>query len=261
MLIAADIGNSNIVFGVFRKKELFFISKIVTDKAKLPDEYSIILKNILDMNKISADEIKYGIVSSVVPKLTDTISAAINKLLGINSLILGPGLKTGLNIMINNPSELGGDLVACAIGVAKEFEGPVIIIDMGTATTFSVIEENAKYSGTIIYPGMKLSLDALCANAAQLPEISVDIPKHLIGTNSEEAMRAGIIYGNAAMIDGIIDDIAEHFKKDFTVVATGGLASYVLPYCKHKITYKPDLLLTGLYHIFCKNRPKSCQSE
>nr|MCR5647587.1 type III pantothenate kinase [Acholeplasmatales bacterium] len=167
--------------------------------------------------------------------------------------VIGPGIKTGLNIKIDNPQTLGSDRVCDAVCVIEEYKVPAIIIDMGTATTISVIDKNKNHIGGMIIPGIKTSLDSLSTNASQLPYISLDDPKVLIGKNTIDCMKSGIIYGNVALVDGLIDRIKEELDEDYVVIATGGLSKLVIKHSKHNIIYDENLLLKGLYYIYKKN--------
>jgi type III pantothenate kinase len=252
MILAVDIGNTNIVVGLLDKTNIINSARLATDKKKTDMDFLIQLKLMLSVFKVKDTEIEGSILSSVVPELTNQILNALKLLLNKKPLVIGPGIKTGLNIKIDNPQTLGSDRVCDAVCVIEEYKVPAIIIDMGTATTISVIDKNKNHIGGMIIPGIKTSLDSLSTNASQLPYISLDDPKVLIGKNTIDCMKSGIIYGNVALIDGLIDRIKEEIG-DVKVIATGGLAKLVIPYSKHEITYDPDLLLKGLYYIYKKN--------
>ena len=253
MILAVDIGNTNIVIGALDEEKIVFIERLSTNTKKTELEYAMDIKSILGLHKIEEDSIDGGIIASVVPTLTDILSKSIKKLLNIDSLIVGPGIKTGVNIRLDNPAEIGADMVACAVCAVTEYKAPALIIDLGTANTVSVIDENKNILGGLIMPGIGVSLEALTESAAQLIDISMDIPKDIIGKNTKECMKSGIIYGNAAMIDGVIDRIAEKMGHDLTLIATGGLSKLIIPFCKHKITMDENLLHKGLGYIYRKN--------
>ncbi len=252
MILAVDIGNTNIVVGFLEKTNIIASGRVATDRNKTSVDFLIQLKLMLSIYSIDINKLEGSILSSVVPELTNELEIAMEKLLSKKPFIIGPGLKTGLNIKIDNPKSLGADRVCDAVCLIEEYETPAIIIDMGTATTISVVDKNNNHIGGMIIPGIKTSLDSLSSHASQLPPISLEKPRNLIGKNTIDCMNSGIIYGNASMIDGLIDRIKEEIG-DVKVIATGGLAKLVIPYSKHEITYDPDLLLKGLYYIYKKN--------
>ena len=253
MILAIDIGNSNIVVGAIKNGEISFISRLETNHNRLEDEYDTYILGILQLYGVDKNEFEGAIISSVVPPLSAVLSHATEKLIGKTPLILGPGIKTGLNIKTDNPSQLGSDIVANNVAALTKYGGPVIVIDMGTATTISVSDEKNSFVGCAIMPGITTSLNALTKKAALLQEISFEAPKCAIGTNTPDCMRSGVILGAASMIDGMVERFLAELGKDAKVIATGGHARYVVPHCKSEITYDPDLLLTGLYTIYKKN--------
>ena len=212
------------------------------------------IKNVLDIYHIKKADIEGCIISSVVPQITNIAKLAAEKILKKDAIVLGPGVKTGRNIMMDNPGQLGADQVADAVAVIANYPVPLILIDMGTATTASVVNSKKQYVGGMILPGVGVSLDALTARASQLSGISIDAPKHVIGKNTIECMKSGVLYSNAAALDGIIDRIEEELGEKATVVATGGLAKKIIPHCKRKIILDEELLLRGLLYIYEKNK-------
>ena len=254
MILAIDIGNTNIVVGCIDEEKTYFIERVSTDRSKTELEYAIVIKNVLDIFKMSPKELEGGIVCSVVPQITQIVKLAAEKILKKEVMVLGPGVKTGLNIMMDNPGQLGADLVADAVAGLKEYPVPFIVIDMGTATTVSVVNGKKQYIGGMILPGIGISLDALTARASQLSGISIDAPKHVIGRNTIECMKSGVLYSNAAAIDGIIDRVEEELGEKATVIATGGLAKKIVSHCKKDIILDEDLLLKGLLVIYEKNK-------
>ena len=253
MILAVDIGNTNIVVGLLDKTNIINSARLATDKKKTDMDFLIQLKLMLSVFKVKDTEIEGSILSSVVPELTNQIFNALKNLLNKKPYVIGPGIKTGLNIKIDNPQTLGSDRVCDAVCVIEEYKVPAIIIDMGTATTISVIDKNKNHIGGMIIPGIKTSLDSLSTNASQLPYISLDDPKVLIGKNTIDCMKSGIIYGNVALVDGLIDRIKEELDEDYVVIATGGLSKLVIKHSKHNIIYDENLLLKGLYYIYKKN--------
>ncbi|MDE7251222.1 MAG: type III pantothenate kinase, partial [Lachnospiraceae bacterium] len=202
---------------------------------------------------INVEEITGCIISSVVPPLNNIVSTAMEKLLHTSPLIVGPGVKTGLNILMDNPGQVGSDLIVNAVAGLKYYGAPIIMIDMGTATTISVVDENKNYIGGMILPGVKVSLESLVNRTSQLPRISLEAPRKIIGTNTIDCMKSGIIMGQAACMDGMIERIWEELGYQASVVATGGLAGCIVPYCKKKIICDNELTLKGLDIIYRKN--------
>lgn len=253
MVIAVDIGNTNIVLGIFDNNNLKFIERISTDHNITSLEYALKFKSILDIHNINSKMITGSIISSVVPAVTQMTEAAIKRITGIEPKIVGKGLETGLEICIDTPNQLGSDLVVDAVAVCDEYKCPAVIIDMGTATTFSVIDSEKRYIGGMILPGLNISLEALKSRTSQLPKIELSAPPSIIGKNTIDCMKSGVIYSSAASLDGIVERIEEELGTEATVVATGGLAKKIIPYCKKKITLDEELLLKGLLIIYEKN--------
>ena len=254
MILAIDVGNTNIVVGCIDDRKTYFIERLSTNRTKTELEYAVDLKNVLDIYHIKKTEIEGCIISSVVPQITHIVKLAAEKILKKNAIVLGPGVKTGLNIMMDNPGQLGADQVADAVAGISGYPVPLILIDMGTATTASVVNSKKQYVGGMILPGVGVSLDALTARASQLSGISIDAPRHVIGKNTIECMKSGVLYSNAAALDGIIDRIEEELGEKATVVATGGLAKKIVPHCKREIILDEELLLRGLLIIYEKNK-------
>ena len=254
MILAIDIGNTNIVLGCMEEGKCIFVERLSTVRTKTELEYAIDIKNVLDIYHIKRSELKGGIISSVVPQITTVVKLAVEKILGGEALVVGAGIKTGLNIRIDNPAQLGSDLVVDSVAAIAEYPVPMLVFDMGTANTVCVIDKNKNYIGGMIYPGIGVSLDSLTANASQLGGIGIEAPGHIIGKNTVECMKSGVIYSSAAAIDGIIDRLVEEMNGDVTVIATGGLAKKIVPFCRRKIILDDNLLLKGLEIIYRKNR-------
>ena len=254
MILAIDIGNTNIVVGCIDKEKIYFIERLSTVRTKTELEYAIDLKTVLDIYHIRRTDIEGCIISSVVPQITNVAKLAVEKILKKEALVLGPGVKTGLNIMLDNPGEMGADRVADAVAALTYYPVPLVIVDMGTATTVSVVDEKKRYLGGMILPGVRVSLDALTSRASQLSGISIEEPKKLIGKNTVDCMKSGILYGNAAAVDGIIDRIEEELRQKVTAIATVGMSGKIIPYCRRKIIQDEDLLLKGLLVIYEKNK-------
>ena len=253
MILAVDVGNSNIVIGCMEGQKIIFEARIRTDATKTSDEYCVDLKNILDIYGVKREAVEGAILASVVPQVLNSVRTAIKKLTGKNCLVVGPGLKTGLNIKIENPSQTGADLVVGAVAALREHKPPMIVIDMGTATTMMVLDETGAFIGGSISPGVKISMDALTDRTALLPGLQLDQPKRAIGRNTIDCMRSGIMLANACMIDGMIERMEEELGCGTTVVVTGGIAKFILPMCRKTVIYDKDLLLKGLAILYAEN--------
>lgn len=253
MILAIDIGNTNIVLGCIQDGKILFEERMSTVRTKTILEYVIGLKTVFELYDIRKEDIDGGILSSVVPPLTGVVRAAAEKVTGKPMMLVEPGVKTGLNILMDNPAQVGSDLIVNAVAGIHEYPLPLILIDMGTATTISVVDEKRNYLGGMILPGLKVSLESLVSGTSQLPRISLDAPKRLIGKNTVECMKSGVIYGNAACLDGMIARIQAELPKKATVIATGGLSKVIVPFCKEPVIVDDALLLKGLYRIYQKN--------
>ncbi len=254
MLLAIDIGNTNIVIGCIKDDEILFEARIATDRTRTSDQYGVEIMNMLNAFGVRKEDLGDCIISSVVPPVFNSVRTGVIKIIGKQPLVVGPGLKTGLNIHVDVPSQVGSDRIVIAVAALAEYEAPLILMDLGTATTIEVVEPGNVYMGGVIIPGVKVSVDALTSRAAQLPGISLDQPKSVIGKNTVDCMRSGIMYGTAGMIDGIVDRMEEELGHKSTLVATGGMAQFVTPLCKHEIILEKDLLLKGLNIIYKKNK-------
>lgn len=253
MLLVLDAGNTNIKIGIYDGAELQFSIVISTDRAKTKDEYAISFHSLFQVYNISPSDITGSIISSVVPQLTSSLKGALKTLTGVTPMVVGPGIKTGLNIKINDPASLGADLVAGTVAASELYPCPCIIFGLGTATTIFVLDKNKELIGGSIAPGVSVSLSALISQSSLLPSISLEAPIKVIGKNTEECMKTGSVLGTACMIDGMIDRIEDELGQKCTTIATGGLASVITPNCKHKIEHKDTLLLDGLRIIYEKN--------
>lgn len=256
MILAVDIGNTNLVIGCLKKDKVLFVERLSTNTSNTELEYLVNLKTLLDLYNIDITSIRGSIVSSVVPPLDNIICAALEKLLHSKPLLVGPGVKTGINILMDNPSSVGSDLIVNAVAGVADYGAPLIMIDMGTATTISMVDKKGSYIGGMIIPGVRVSLDSLTSRTSRLPRISLEVPKKLIGKNTVDCMKSGIIHGQASMLDGMIDRIREDMGEEVPVVATGGLSHKIIPYCRHEIIYDEQLTLKGLGLIYRKNTEK-----
>lgn len=256
MILTIDIGNSNIVLGGVRGDEIVFEARLRTEVTKTSDQYCVDLKILLDVYHVRAEEIEGAIISSVVPQVLNSFQSAVKKLTGKVSLVVGPGIKTGLDIRLENPGQTGADLVVADVAALREHKPPLIVIDMGTATTMSVLDQNGAHIGGCIIPGVRVSVDALTDKTALLPGLQLDQPKHAIGRNTVDAMRSGIMMGTACMLDGMVERMEQELGCKTTVIATGGIAKFIVPLCKTPMIYDKDLLIKGLTILYRENKKK-----
>lgn len=254
MLLAIDIGNTNLVIGCMEDDRILFKARIATDPNRTSDQYGVEIKNMIEAYGVNIYDIDDCIISSVVPPVFNAVKTGIYKITGLQPMVVGPGLKTGLNIHMDVPSQVGSDRIVIAVAALAEYEAPLILMDLGTATTIEVVEPDNKYIGGIIFPGVRISLDALTSRTAQLPGISLDQPRHVIGKNTVDCMRSGMMYGTAAMLDGLVERIEAELGHSATIIATGGMAQFIAPLCKREIILDKDLLLKGLNVIYKKNK-------
>ena len=256
MILTIDIGNSNIVLGGVKEDTIAFEARLRTETTKTSDQYCVDLKILLDVYGVKPEEIEGSIISSVVPQVLNSFQTAIKKLTGKVSLVVGPGIKTGLDIRLENPGQTGADLVVADVAALREHKPPLIVIDMGTATTMSVLDKNGAHIGGCIIPGVRISMDALTDRTALLPGLQLDQPKRAIGRNTIDAMRSGIMMGTACMLDGMVERMEQELGYKTTVIATGGIAKFIVPLCKTPMIYDQDLLIKGLAALYRDNTKK-----
>lgn len=254
MLLAIDIGNTNLVIGCIHDDKILFKARIATDRTRTSDQYGVEIKSMLEAYGVKRSDIEDCIISSVVPPVFNSVRTGVIKIIGKQPMVVGPGLKTGLNIHVDVPSQVGSDRIVIAVAALAEYKAPLLLMDLGTATTIESVEPDNVYMGGVIIPGVRVSLDALTSRAAQLPGISLDQPKQVIGKNTVDCMRSGMMYGTAAMIDGLVERMEEELGHRCTLIATGGLAQFITPLCKREIILEKDLLLKGLNIIYKKNK-------
>ena len=254
MLLAIDIGNTNLVIGCIHDDKILFKARIATDSIRTSDQYGVEIKNMLEAYGVKRSDIDDCIISSVVPPVFNSVRTGVIKIIGKQPMVVGPGLKTGLNIHVDVPSQVGSDRIVIAVAALAEYKAPLLLMDLGTATTIEAVEPDNVYMGGVIIPGVRVSLDALTSRAAQLPGISLDRPKQVIGKNTVDCMRSGMMYGTAAMIDWLVERMEEELGHRCTLIATGGLAQFIAPLCKREIILDKDLLLKGLNIIYKKNK-------
>lgn len=253
MILAIDIGNTNIVLGVIDNDEIKFVARIATNAAKTEDEYASKIRSVLSIHDMDITAIEGAIISSVVPPLNSVMKKAISFLCSIEPIIVGPGIKTGIKIHCDNPTSVGADLICACVAAHYIYGSPSLIIDMGTATKIMLVDETGAFTGVAIAPGVGIGLKALTNGTAQLPQISLEAPKSVAGKNTTDCMRSGVVFGHACMIDGMIDRFNEETGKDLKVYATGGLSSTIIRHCRHSITLDENLILKGLNILYKKN--------
>lgn len=254
MLLCADVGNTNIKFALYENKNQLLKMRFATNSHKTADDFAVDLYTIFKINNVDVDNINGAIISSVVPKVTGALSDAIKKVTATNPLVVGPGVKTGLDLRIDNPVTLGSDLVCMCVAVKEMYTCPAIVIGLGTATTIVYMNKNKAYCGGAIAPGVSISLDALTNNGALLPSVHLKAPDRAIGTNTEDCINSGIVYGTSCMLDGMIERYQQEANETCTLIATGGLADPIVKNCKYDIIINDDLILEGLKLIYEKNK-------
>lgn len=251
MILAIDVGNTNIVIGVFDGEELVTSGRLATSIYETGEEYAMKLSFFLSMHNIK--DIEGAIISSVVPALVGTLKKAIRQITGKTALVVGPGIKTGLSIKIDDPATLGADIAVGAVAAKEKYPHPAIIFDLGTATTGFVLDKDGACIGGMIAAGVRSSINALSSGTAQLPQIDISAPAKVIGTNTIDCMRNGAVVGTALMIDGFIDRFEAELGEKATVIVTGGLGKSISKNCKHDMIIDDNLLLDGLRIIYNKN--------
>lgn len=254
-ILTIDVGNTNTVLGVYQDNdELVFDARIETNASRMADEYVLLFMNALALHGLNAKEFEGAVLSSVVPPVTEQIRAAVEKLFGISAMVIGPGIKTGLNIRIDDPSILGADLCCAAVAAKAYYPLPCIIIDLGTASKVLAVNAAGEFLGGAIAGGLKMTFESLASGTAALPLISAGKVERAIGTNTADCMRSGVILGMAGMLDGLIERFEAEMGKAKSVVATGGFSSVILPECRRKMIHDPQLLLKGMMVMYRKNR-------
>ena len=257
MILTIDVGNTNVVLGCVENGEIKSILRLATNTNDLPNDYALKMRQSFEFDGIDYRNFEGAILSSVVPQVNRAIRSAVRKLTGLECIIVGAGIKTGVNVKIDDPGTLAGDLITGTVGALALYEPPIIIVDMGTATTMVVVDGDGAYIGGAIIPGVNLSYEALSQGTSLLPNISIEAPRKCIASNTVDSMKSGAVFGTAAMIDGMVESMEEEMGQKATVVATGGLSRCVVQYCRHEIKLEPELLLKGLAILYQKNaKPK-----
>ena len=254
MILALDIGNTHIVLGCMEGRRIRYLCRMATNRLTTGAEYAVTISRLLEFGHIAPDAFDGAIISSVVPQVTRSLSEAVKMLTGVEPMVVGPGIRSDLTVRLDDPATLASDLLVAAVGALDVYEPPLILIDMGTATTISAVDAQGRFAGGAIVPGLRLSMESLSGNTSQLPRVSLDAPAKCIGTNTVACMQSGAIYGSAALLDGMIERMEAELGAPAAVIATGGLAGCVTPFCRREIRYEPDLLLIGLAVLWEKNR-------
>ncbi len=253
MLLAIDVGNTNVVVGCIENGDILSIDRLQTLPGATKTEYVIKLRDVLDYHGIAPDVFEGAIIASVVPPVTGALTAAVKSITGLDCIVVGPETKTDMPVRLDDPSTLAGDLIVGSVAAIACYGAPAIILDLGTATTIVVIDKDGCYRGGAILPGVKLSYGALASGTSLLPSISITPPDRVIATNTVDAMRSGAVFSTAGAIDGMIDRMQDELGYECRLVATGGLAQSITPHCRHDIICDDDLLLKGLWALYQKN--------
>lgn len=253
MILAIDIGNTHIALGGFYGDELRFVARIATDTKKTEDEYAANILGTLALYDLDRDSVLGAIISSVVPTLNIVIKKAVKLIYGVEPIFVAPGIKTGINVRCDNPSSVGSDIICACVAAHYIYGSPSLIVDMGTATKMMVVDDRGSFIGVSIMPGVMMGLLGLSSGTAQLPQVSLEAPPSVIGKNTADCMKSGAIFGNASMVDGMIDRFIEEYGKELKVYATGGLAPSIVCHCKHDITIDANMVLKGLNIIYKNN--------
>ena len=253
MVLAIDIGNTHITLGGFYGDELRFVARMSTDAQNTEYEYASKILNTLSLYDISRVSVSGAIISSVVPALNRVMKKAVKLIYGVDAIMVAPGIKTGINIKCDNPSSVGSDIICACVAAHHIYGSPSLIVDMGTATKMMVVDDKGAFIGVSIMPGVIMGLQGLSSGTAQLPQVSLDAPPSVIGKNTADCMKSGVVFGNASMVDGMIDRINEEYGQTLPVYATGGHASSIVAHCKHEITLDSDMVLKGLNIIYKNN--------
>ena len=254
MVLTADIGNTNITLGVFDGDRLAATARLSTNVSGTRDEYAAGLLSVLSLHGVAREQVDSAILSSVVPPLNTVVRDAIRFVFGVESMVVGPGIKSGINIHCEHPASVGTDLICSCVAVNALYGSPALIVDMGTATKIMVMDKKGTFTGVSIMPGVLMGLRALSDGTAQLPHVSLEGAQSLVARNTADAMRSGVIFGHASLIDGMIERFGEVLGCELPVYATGGMASYVVGHCKHAVTVDDQLVIKGLNIIYHKNK-------
>ena len=258
MLLAVDVGNTSVAVGIFSGEELLHAFRVDTDRTKRPDEYGIILFGMIDEKGVSPDSFSGAIVSCVVVDMLDTIVGSVKKYFGQEPIVVGPETRTGMPILIDNPEELGSDRIANAVAAYRKFGRSVIVVDLGTATTFDCVSRKGEYLGGIIVPGIELCSVALFHGTSRLPKVEPEKPERVLGKSTVECIRSGLFHGTASMVDGLCAKLGEEMGSSPEVIMTGGFADAVSEECSRVDRVEKDLALHGLRLLYELNSQILC---
>jgi len=254
MLLAIDVGNTNIGFGLIDGTRLVHQFRAETNRNRTADEYAVIVRQLLAMHSVEPSSVKAAIIASVVPALTEPMGALVKRAFGIDALVVGPGIKTGMSILYENPREVGADRIGNAVAAYERFKNGLIVVDFGTATTFDCVTPKGEYMGGVIAPGIQISADALFARAAKLPRVEIARPPKVVGRNTQHSMQSGIVYGYVGLVDGLVDRLVEEMAfSPCHVIATGGLARLIAPLSRTIEEVDDELTITGLRILYERN--------
>ena len=253
MLLTVDVGNTNIVYGLFEEQRLVHQFRVESSRGRTADEYSVVVRQLLAMHDIAPGDVHAGIIASVVPSLTDPMIDLVRRAFGKEPLVVGPGIRTGMSILAENPREVGADRIVNAVAAFERFKGGVIVVDFGTATTFDCVTPKGEYLGGVIAPGIQISADALFARAAKLPRVEITKPPKVVGRNTVHSMQSGIVYGYVGLVDGIVERLVDELGYKCAVIATGGLARLIAPLSRNVHEVDDELTLVGLRILYERN--------
>jgi type III pantothenate kinase len=253
MLLTIDVGNTNIVYGLFEGERLVHQFRVESARGRTADEYAVQLRALLDMHGLGRDAVTAAIIACVVPALIDTMGQLVKRAFGREAMVVGPGIRTGMAILIDNPREVGADRIADAVAGYEKAKGGVIVVDFGTSTNFDCVTPKGEYLGGVLAPGLQISADALFARAAKLPRVEIVKPPKVVGRNTVHAMQSGIVYGYVGLVDGLVERILDELGYPCAIIATGGLASLIAPLSKTIVEVDDVLTLVGLRILYERN--------